>query len=215
MRTLLLAVVAVVVAVDGYVHGVWTQRWRQSPELVRAVARLERMPATVGDWRGTDLKKLQERAVRLAGFDGYVQRRYERADGAAVTVLLACGRSGPLSVHTPEVCYAGAGFQIAGDTVRDTVQVEKNSGPTEFWKAKLIRPGTVPQRLRIFWSWHAREGWRAPDSPRSAFAGLPALHKMYVTCELPAGDTQPAEAACAEFLTQLLPELDRALFATP
>src|SRR4051812_10903743 len=119
MRTLVLAIAAAVVAADGYVHGLWTQRWQSSPELAQAVDRLDLLPSTVGDWRGTDHRKLQDREVQQAGFAGHVHQSYRRPDGAVVSVLLACGRAGPLSVHTPEVCYGGAGFQAAGDPVRD------------------------------------------------------------------------------------------------
>jgi hypothetical protein len=131
-----------------------------------------------------------------------------------VSVLLACGRAGPLSVHTPETCYAGSGFEAAGDSVRDPVRAGKGPGTAEFWKAKFSKPG-AGQHLRVFWSWHARGGWRAADSPRLSFAGLPALHKLYVTCELLTSDGKQEDAACAEFLALLLPELDRTVFATP
>jgi hypothetical protein len=214
MRILLLAIVAAVVAAEGYVHGLWTQRWQNSPELTQAVARLDLMPLTVGNWRGTESRKLKDREIQLAGFAGYVQRRYERPDGATVSVLLACGRAGPLSVHTPEVCYAGAGFEAAGDPARESFQTVKGSGPTEFWKAKFTKPGTG-QHLRVFWSWRARGGWLAADSPRLTFAGLPALHKMYVVCELATADARQEDAACAEFMALLLPELDRTVFAIP
>jgi hypothetical protein len=59
---------------------------------VQAVALLKQMPPTVGEWQGTRLPDLEDREVRLAGFAGYVLRRYQRPDGAAVSVLLTAPR---------------------------------------------------------------------------------------------------------------------------
>ena len=43
-----------------------------------------------------------------AELEGWLARRYlHRRTGVVVHVLLLCGRPGPLSVHTPEVCYYG------------------------------------------------------------------------------------------------------------
>jgi hypothetical protein len=214
MRILLLAIVGAVVAIDGYVHGLWSQRWQNSPELAQAVARLDLLPSAVGEWQGTTGKQLTDREIQLAGFAGYVRRSYKRSDNLTVSVLLACGRSGPLSVHTPEACYAGAGFELAGAPVRDALQTGKGSGPAEFWKAKFSKPA-AGQHLRVFWSWHAPGGWHAADSPRLTFAGLAALHKMYVTCELLTGDGRQEDAACAEFMALLLPQLDKTVFRNP
>jgi hypothetical protein len=213
MRTLLLVIAALTVAVDGYVHGLWTNRWENSPELEQALARLGRVPLTVGEWRGQELK-LKAREVEQAGFAGYLLRRYQRHDGSAVTVLLACGRAGPLSVHTPETCYLGAGYTLSAQPAGHAPAADQLSRPAAFWKARFSKQERgVPVHTRVFWSWHARGAWQAPDSPRLTFAGLPAVHKLYLTCEMPGADERHADALCAEFLGLLLPELEKALFA--
>ena len=32
--------------------------------------------------------------------------------GKVVTLFLACGRAGPVCTHTPDVCYAGSGYEV-------------------------------------------------------------------------------------------------------
>ena len=62
-------------------------------------------------------------------------------------------------------------------------------------------------QLRIWWAWNDGKGWRAPDYPRLAFGGAPALFKMYVVEE-----AALKSDASEEFLRVLLPALDEALF---
>jgi hypothetical protein len=176
MRTLLLSIAAVLIGLGGYVHGVWTDRWSVSPELEEAIGKLPRVPLTFGDWRG-QAQSLRPREAEQAGFSAHLMRRYERHDGAVVNVMLACGRAGPLAVHTPEVCYVGAGFALAGPATRYTAEGAKLSPAAEFWKGKFSREGVATAHQRVFWGWHARGAWVAADSPRWAFRGLPMLHK--------------------------------------
>src|SRR5262245_197933 len=199
-RTLLLSAAAAVVLVDGLAHGLWTNRWGTSRAVEEAAERLANVPLVIGDWQGQELE-LGARVAEQAGYAGHLLRRYVRGhDGATVSVLLACGPQGPLSVHTPDVCYGGAGFALAGEAVK----YEAAAGlapPSEFWKAKFSKQNAiVPLNVRVFWSWRAADAWRAPSSPRLAFAGEPVLHKLYVTHELTGADERQDDAVCAEFL---------------
>src|SRR3954451_21421943 len=96
-RTLYLSAATGVILVAGLVHGAWTNRWGNSSALEGAIAGLDRVPLTVGDWRGKAAPNGDQTAARPA-LAGHWLRRYVRdADGAAVTVMLACGMPGPLS----------------------------------------------------------------------------------------------------------------------
>src|SRR5437016_2756938 len=98
VRYLLPAAVAAVIVIQGFVHGLWSGRWGASDELNRAAARLDRIPNAIGDWRGKP-EQLGEKEVEMAGYTNYVLRRYESPGGHTVTVLIGCGRPGPLSLH--------------------------------------------------------------------------------------------------------------------
>src|SRR3954451_18636542 len=120
-RTLPIATALALVIAAGIVHGRWTLRWSKSHAVEAAVARLEGVPTAVGDWNGQELA-LDPRQLTMAEIAGHVTRRYvNRRSGAAVTVLLVCGRPGPISVHTPDICYAGAGYELAGPPTRESL----------------------------------------------------------------------------------------------
>src|SRR5262245_30731902 len=98
MRTLPLLAAFLLLALSGIVHGLWTGRWGPSPDLRAAAARCEEVPATVGDWEGHPFE-LDRRVLAAAEVQGYASRRYvNRRTRESVSVLLVCGRPGPMSV---------------------------------------------------------------------------------------------------------------------
>src|SRR5437764_15264638 len=102
----------------GAVEGVWSERWHKSGALEQAAARLDQLPLNVGDWQGRD-QELDARVQTLAELSGYRSRQYvHRTTGATLSVLLVCGRPGPVAVHSPEVCYAGAGYALTAPKER-------------------------------------------------------------------------------------------------
>jgi EpsI family protein len=210
-RYLLVLVAGSVLLTDGYVCGRWTGRWHGKQELAAAAARLDALPLTIGDWQGTSMA-YSARTVEQAGFSGYIQRRYENRRGVVVNLLVACGPPGPLSVHTPEVCYAGSGFKMSGDTSRYTPNDGEGIAALKLWKATFIRSDpTAPEHLRVLWGWHQKGAWTAPDNPRWKFAGTPVLYKMYITqAFLPRDEATDADN-CIAFLRELLPELEKVI----
>src|SRR5207248_10835164 len=97
-----------VVLAAGLVHGLWSDRWGDNRDLEAAAARLRQVPRRVGEWQGHD-KAIEADRVARAEAVGYLHRTYAGPGGQAVSVVLLCGRFGPLSVHTPDVCYGGGG----------------------------------------------------------------------------------------------------------
>src|SRR4051812_29210625 len=97
----------------GVAEGLWTDRWGPSGDTALAAARLAQVPPTVGEWDSQD-QEMNPRAVATAELSGYLMRRYvHRRTGEVLSVLLVCGRPGPVSVHPPEVCFGGAGYTLA------------------------------------------------------------------------------------------------------
>src|SRR5581483_7601175 len=104
-RTLAVAAAAAVLIGSGLMQGLRTNRWWPSQDLQKAADRLKAVPTKVGDWAGRDLP-IDPRVVQVAEFAGFVNRVYVHAKtGRSVSVLLACGRPGPISVHLPEYCF--------------------------------------------------------------------------------------------------------------
>src|SRR5436853_6916844 len=100
---------AVLIA-GGVVHGVYAERWHKSSALEDAVALVPNVPGSFDGWQ-SELQTTDAAEFAQAGAEGYWSRVY-RKDGKEFLVILMVGRSGRMSVHTPDVCYRGAGFDL-------------------------------------------------------------------------------------------------------
>jgi hypothetical protein len=112
-----------------------------------------------------------------------------------------------MSVHTPEVCYRGAGYELFGPPVRHDVKDAVT--PAAFWTATFVKPNTTGSDLQLYWGWDGGDGWKAPTSARWEFAGRPALYKLYLS-QVRTG-TAADERHVDEFLRSFLPALDVAV----
>ncbi|HEY8505405.1 MAG TPA: exosortase-associated EpsI family protein [Gemmataceae bacterium] len=203
LRIVFVTAAAAALAGAGIVHGLYTGRWGPSPDLRAAAGRLADVPSEVGGWRGEDLPA-DPAQMEIAEVTGHLFRRYTNAiTREEVNVLIVCGLPGPVSLHPPDVCYRGVGYQMASKEVRRVAG-------GEFWSGEFVKPGPAPVGLRIYWAWSPTgAAWSAPDGdPRARFLGEPWLYKMYVICpRTPAGAEDPAR----NFLEVMLPELAKVL----
>lgn len=214
MRAVLLTAATGLVLVSGVIDGVWSNRWGTRLDMRAAAARLEELPLELGPWRG-QAAKLDAREAQAAELAGSVLRKYtNRQTGDTAQVLLVCGHPGAVSVHTPDVCYAGAGYAAEGPLQR--YEHKDPAGRTDaFVVGDMAR--TAPggsDRLRIFWSWSDGTSWQAPRRPRLTFARAPILYKLYVL-RAPPGAAGPTDKdPCADLIGRLLPETDRIVART-
>jgi hypothetical protein len=129
-----------------------------------------------------------------------------------VTVILMCGRAGRMSVHTPEVCYRGAGYEMHGAPAPLTVKSEGSGQQDTLWTARFTKHAGVAADLRLYWAWNADGAWQAPASPRWTFRGEPFLYKLYVSQD--GQDATGSGEAAHGFLRRFLPEAREFLFST-
>jgi hypothetical protein len=162
----------------------------------------------VGEWEGrpTDV---DGRQLAVAEAAGSLSRVYvNRRTGAEVTVVMLCGRPGPIALHSPEVCYSGAGFSLSGE--RETASVTPEGAPAaELFKGRFVKAGTAPETLNVFWSWKTDGPWGAPSEPRLAFFRSTVLYKLYVIRRLAGPEENSAREPCLDFLNEFLPELQK------
>ncbi len=207
------AAVAIVIAA-GVLHGDRSGRWGASLQLQRAAARLEAVPRSFGDWRSVDFE-LDPRQVEMGEIAGYVARRYENSErDASLTILLLCGRPGPVSAHTPEWCYGGAGYHAEGQPAVETVEDATRATSADFRTALFTKQeAATPEALQIDWAWNAGQGWEAPENPRLAFAPRRSLYKLYIVRDATADtdDDDDGPEVSRAFLRQFLPVVDEAL----
>jgi hypothetical protein len=211
-RSLSLVVAIGIIAGSGVLHGLLTDRWALSDEPEASAAKLAGVARVLGDWDAKDLE-LDPKDLGRGGIVGYLARNYvNRRTGIQIQVILLCGRPGHISVHTPEACFAGAGFEMAGLATRYPFS-DKDS-PDFCWCAQFAKERTESANaLRVFWAWNADGRWQAPANPRLTFARYRALFKLYlihyVTDMKEHADKDPSR----DLMKLLLPELQRCLFA--
>ncbi len=206
-RGLPLIAALVVLLLSGLVHGIWTQRWQTSQVLEEACARVAEVPTTAGSWTAVNVETDAE-PFQQARAAAWWMRRYSSGTATGpITVILMCGRPNHMSVHTPDICYSGAGFEMVGEQARKSIFFAKGSRTAEFWTASFRQPAKAAgNALFIWWTWGDQGGWRAPTSPRWSFGAEPFLYKLYIAHE------NANDNATADFLRQLLPVLEQALF---
>jgi len=191
----------------GLVHGYWTDRWIPPTDLTRSAERMDDVPLTVGDWDGHPLE------VKATAVDPHLARHLERryvnrVTGEAVSIALVVGRPGPVSIHTPEVCYSASGYVI---TSRGESAIPGRQ--EEFFTMDAVRArASEESRIRLLWAWSAGSGWETASAPRLKFAHHRVLYKLYVTRDLTNLGEPSREDPCVTFLQGFLPVLDQILF---
>jgi Protein of unknown function (DUF3485) len=210
-KFLLWPAAVVLIVAFGVAEGLWSGRWDwfEGPE--QASAKLAAVPRTVGDWQSKEMH-LDERAIAAAEISGYLWRVYtNQVTGATVQVLMVCGRPGPTSVHTPEVCYGGAGYKIADAAAARPVEAPGLRWPAVFWTCRFQKAGPSPEALQIYWAWNATGEWLAANNPRWSLGHHRYLYKLYVVRSL-SNTEGTADDTVTDFMRQFLPALENSLY---
>ena len=189
---------------SGLIHGRMTQRWKHSKASDSAAQRLAELPDTFGKWQGQSLEELDQETVDMLQCAGYVVRVYVNEEtGAAIKMALLLGPAGPISVHTPEICFSGRNYLILEK--RKRVQIPEDS-KDEFWGLTFQSKGLGATQLRVYYAWTTGGTWAAPDRhPRYKFAGRPYLYKIQLAGSLPPGADATTDDPCREFLRDFVP----------
>lgn len=214
--TSLLSIAAVAIIVSsGYVHGLWSFRWSAEAELEAAAEKLSRVPMSFGDWTGVE-NPIEERQLQVGRIAASVARIYTNTKtGQKISFLIVCGRPGPISIHTPDVCYGNSGYVAEGGRSRLSID-SGGPRPAEFVAIRMKKPDPIkPSTLAIDFGWFAGGGWTAPlTDARFRYAGYPVIFKMYVIREQTRPDDRNDFDPNGEFLKAILPELQKILGAS-
>ncbi|HYV35441.1 MAG TPA: exosortase-associated EpsI family protein [Gemmataceae bacterium] len=212
MKQFLLITATVLIVGFGIWEANWTGRFSLSNEPKIAADKMSSVPLTIGDWTGT-ARDLAPRQVARAEMTGYLLRTYVNSKSEAIQVLLVCGRPGPTSLHPPNVCYQGAGYQLMAAPVKHTITGPSPNETNDFWMAGFQKTGPNVDPLRIFWAWTATGAWAASDNPRWTFGSQHFLYKLYIIRALPRLDEPLENDPAIEFMREFLPELRKSLFS--
>ena len=138
---------------------------------------------------------------------GYVNRQYvNRRSGETISLAIILGPAGPISVHTPEICYSSRAYSIT--TPRKQVLFTDQRGRSHaFWALTFRSNNVSADQLCVYYGWTSDGTWRAPESARFEFAGRPMLYKLQIATLSPpteTGQQKESQDACAKFLAALL-----------
>ena len=182
LRILPIFCAAALLVASGVVHRYWTGAWTRS-EIEPAVfaVRWRMFSMNVGEWQGVD-GEIDEGQLTTAEAVGHVLRKYVRRDsGAEVSILILCGRPGPMCVHQPTICYGGLGFEKEKETA-SKFQAEGEGPEADFNRLDLIKHERVgAARLRIYYGWNSGGTWRAFQSAFLLWRGRRPLQDV---CDL-------------------------------
>ena len=204
----LVAVIGVTVA-QGYITGRWTGK-NVSEELRKDAARLESsFPKEFGSWKMVGETKADPAQLKVAGAVGHISREYQNVEsGARVGVFVVCATPSDASGHTPDRCYPSAGFEIAEQEHRENITLQ-DGGTAEAFSGSFKKPG---ESLRIFWTYAVTGKWVAPQIARIELANSPAVYKIYAIIDETAMPRGEGSRTGLQFLADLIPEFDRAIF---
>jgi hypothetical protein len=198
-------VLAGVTLLGGAIQGHMSRRWGRSQEFQVLADRLQELPQDVGPWRMKASLPLSPAAEAVLECAGYMCRQYEnQKTGELVTVALLLGPAGPISVHTPDVCYTSQDYSILESPTRTQFDAG-NGSQDELWSTSLQSMNLTASSLRVYYGWSTGGPWSAPDDARFAFAGQSHLYKIQVAGPLPSPGDEKASDQGRIFLKEFLP----------
>jgi hypothetical protein len=196
----------------GALHGRLSGRWGVEATAQSAAEKLTPdFPVAFGNWQQVSEVPLGDEVVRVLQCPAYISRTYKHQQtGDLATVAVLLGPPGPISVHTPEICYSSRDFSISGERRKVTVHAPEGVEQA-FWELPLTKNNVHASPLRVLYGWSAGKNWEAARYPRFGYGGLSHLYKLQVAVTANAA-TKPSEFDAGRdflkaFLVQLRPRL--------
>ncbi len=202
---LALLVAATLTVVSGVVHGRLSNRWGPPADVVAAAKALKSVPDAIGPWQKEADEKLTEQVEEMLECAGYLQRTYRNRDTQQrVNVAILLGPPGPISVHTPEICYSSQDYTISEPTRRVELHTDPGLNHT-LWMTTFRSNDLEGTILRVYYAWSDGGRWAALDQPRFSMADRPYLYKIQLAGHLPPGADSEEGDSGRSFLEDFLP----------
>jgi hypothetical protein len=205
-------ILLIVTLTAGWLHGSLSNRWGPRPDAKVAADLFRReLAPEVGNWRMRKESVFEPEVLRILQCPAYISRVYEHQQtGDVVTVMVIVGPPGPVSVHTPEVCYPSQDYTLGGK--RRLVPIKDTQGTNHaFWEVALKGNSLVGEELHVMYGWSRGDIWEAHQHPRFGYGGLTHLYKLQLAVpanQQPKGtDFDPSQDFLVNFLPQLKPFL--------
>jgi len=204
-QPLIAGILGLATVISGLLLGQASGRWGTTPAIATAEQLLgRRLPERTGNWRLRKEQELESQVLKMMSCNAYIARVYEHDQtGALVTVTVLVGPAGPISVHTPEICYSSRDYVVGRNRVK--VPVDDDAGRHhEFWDVSLKARDSESSVQRVLYAWSTGEAWNATAHPRFAFAGAPYLYKLQLAARSPVAAKRDDFDPCQDFLRSFL-----------
>lgn len=216
MKYLPIAVVVIVLGIGTLIEGKYSDRWgkAQSEKLDQFTAAVDRVPAAFGHWTSVD-EEVDPTAFKASNCTNCISRTYTNREGERVNVYLVSGTGRHVTIHTPDWCYVGAGYDIVDgepqqftDSEADTLEV-----PPEYLTAIFRKEDPLyTHHIRIFWTFSDDGIWRGPRMPKPTLGSKPAMYKIYMITEVDQGNVDITSNPTLKFAREFLPLINKELF---
>jgi hypothetical protein len=192
----------------GWVHGRMTNRWGIHPDSNLAAARLRQpLPDRVGQWKLVREAELESEVIRMLQCPASISRVYEHGQtGDVVSVAVLLGPPGPISVHTPEICYSSHDYAITKEREKTSL-TDAASHEHSLWEVRMKSNRIDGAQLRVLYGWTTGERWLAAEYPRFGYGGVAHLYKLQLASNSSVTDSledfDPAKDFLGQFVAQL------------
>ena len=187
---------------SGAVFGKMSNRWGPSQDSLAAASKLESFPEEFGNWKLQSEERMSDNVVKMLECSGHISRVYvNQESGERVSVAVIVGPSGPIAVHTPEVCFSSR----AHKTLESRQATAVGNSDDQLWAMTFESNDLNANLIRVYFGWTPGNRWEATKNPRVSLAWCPYLYKIQLASHLPAGTDLTSNDPCKNFLKDFIP----------
>ena len=193
--TLFIGMLAIGVTVySGLLHGRIRHEFGLGQDLTEQASLVESLPSEFGQtedgrpaWiRVGEPKNMDEEVVEMLECAGYYQAAYRSTlhPEWLVQLLVMVGPSGPLLIHSPDVCYPASGNTFLSGP--EFVNQQTADGQDRELQVMMFKQRKLEGRkVRVGFAFSEGENWSSPLNARRVYAGAPFLYKLQLHTTLP------------------------------
>ena len=183
------------------IYGQKSYRWGTNQQMVSLITAVDELPTEIGEWTQSYKQELDSSSKRLLNcFASFVGEYQHNVTSQRIQVGFLLGPAGPVSVHTPDVCFDSLNYR----TVHKRARTKVGSGDfaDSFWSIYFQSKDVDGGFLRSVYGWSVDGDWKSPDSSRLAFAGKPYLFKLQVSTTSDSQSDIENDRSIEQFLEQ-------------
>src|SRR5262249_31143018 len=157
-KSLLVVALAGGVVLCGTLFGGWLQgrmatRWGADELLTSAAQRLEQpLSEQQGNWRLLKETQVSADVARMLQCPAHINRTYvHQQTGEVIIISVIIGPPGPISVHTPEVCYSSQDFALLGERLLVTI-ADRQEREHAFWQVSMEPKSVSHSAQRVLYA---------------------------------------------------------------